>query len=241
MTWAEYWNTSTSTYVNARHRQVHYEVVARDLIACIPSPRARVLDYGCGDALSAHLVAEACAHLFLCDSSPSVRDRLAGRYPGRADISVLSTDQFLDLQDGTIDLIVANSVVQYMSTDELERFLEAARLKLAPRGQLVLADIIPPNVGPVTDASALLKFALANGFLVPAVLGLMKLFFSSYRHTRARFGLLQFDEKQIVAVLGQAGFRATRHHANFGHNPARMTFLASPIMAGTGSLSTMAG
>ena len=186
-----------------------------------------MVDYGCGDALSAHLVADACSHLFLCDSAPSVRDRLADRYLARPDISVVSQQQFHDLPDGTIDAIVANSVVQYLSIGEFERFLAVAHAKLGHGGRLILADIIPQHVGPVTDAIALLKFALANGFLLPAAAGLLRAFFSSYRRTRARFGLLQFEEQEVVDLLEGAGFRASRHYPNFGHNAQRLTLVAN--------------
>lgn len=225
MSWIEYWNEDTAIYVNARHRQVHYEVVARDFLRCLPRG-ARVVDYGCGDALSAHLVADACSHLFLCDSAPSVRNRLADRYLSRPDISVVSPQQFHDLPDGTIDAIVANSVVQYFSIGEFKRFLAVAYAKLARSGRLILADIIPQHVGPVTDAIALLKFAQENGFLLPAAAGLLRTFFSSYRRTRAKFGLLQFEEQEVIDLLDGAGFRASRHHPNFGHNAQRLTLVA---------------
>ncbi len=84
VTWTEYWNGATTIYVNARHKSVHYEAVARDIVACLPGPDCRVVDYGCGDALSAHLVADACAHLFLCESSESTPAAAGGAHCGPA-------------------------------------------------------------------------------------------------------------------------------------------------------------
>jgi len=48
-------------YVNERHRDVHYRTIATDISKLVPSPDAKVLDYGCGEATSANLVAEAWA------------------------------------------------------------------------------------------------------------------------------------------------------------------------------------
>ena len=105
MTWAEYWNGATTIYVNARHKSVHYEAVARDIVACLPGPDARVVDYGCGDALSAHLVADACAHLFLCESSESTRQRLAARTADRPNIDIISPHavRAVAVRDGRLD------------------------------------------------------------------------------------------------------------------------------------------
>ncbi|MBX9588655.1 MAG: class I SAM-dependent methyltransferase [Hyphomonadaceae bacterium] len=226
MTWAEYWSGETTLYVSARHKGVHYETVARDIVACLPGRDARVVDYGCGEALSAHLVAEACAQLFLCDSTQAVRERLAARYAGRANIDAIAPAQFAQLPSGTIDMIVANSVIQYLSASEFQHFLTIARDKLRPAGRLVIADVIPRQIGPLQDAAELLKFAAANGFLLSAGSGLVKSFFSSYRRVRQRLGLLKFNEAEILNLLTQSGFVAHRRHPNIGHNAQRMTFLA---------------
>jgi SAM-dependent methyltransferase len=228
MTWSEYWNDKTTVYVSDRHRTVHYATVARDLIGLLPSPDAWVVDYGCGEALSANMVADACGQLFLCDCAGAVRDRLRQRHMGRSDISVISPLQFEQLPDGAIDLIVVNSVVQYLSAADFQRLLALARRKLHPAGTLLLGDIIPPSVGPLTDAVALLSFAKANGFLLSAGAGLVRSFFSKYRRTRGAFGILQFDEQELIEILQNAGYRARRCYPNLGHNQKRMALMASP-------------
>jgi SAM-dependent methyltransferase len=228
MTWVEYWSADSSVYVSERHKQVHYEGVARDIAANVPARDARVVDYGCGEALSSGIIVDACGQLFLCDGSDAVRARLAKRFAQRSNISVISPGEFERLPNRSIDLIVANSVVQYLSPAELERLLSLARAKLAPSGQLVLADIIPRNVGAITDATELLRFAAANGFFVAALAGLVRSFFSKYRHVRATLGLLRLDEGEALRMLEQSGFTAHRHHPNIGHNQKRMAFVASP-------------
>jgi SAM-dependent methyltransferase len=232
MSWAEYWDADTTVYVSDRHKRVHYEAVARDIVNHLPSPGARVVDYGCGEALSAGLVADACRHLYLCESSSNTRARLERRFAGRSSISVMSVPEFERLADASIDLIVINSVAQYLSPAELERLLAMSRAKLVPSGRLVLADVIPRNVGVLTDATQLFRFAWANGFFIPAAIGLARSFFSSYRRVRAALGLLRLDEGEAIALLGRSGFAACRHRRNIGHNQRRMTFVASPITSG---------
>ena len=56
--WIDFYDFKHSViYVNARHRDVHYRTIAQDIRAYVPSPTAHVLDYGCGEATSAELVA----------------------------------------------------------------------------------------------------------------------------------------------------------------------------------------
>jgi trans-aconitate methyltransferase len=227
VTWSEYWNGETTIYVNARHKSVHYEAVARDIVACLPGPAVRVADYGCGEALSAHLVADACAHLYLCESSESTRQRLAARTGARPNVEIISPQQFERLPPGSVDVIVANSVIQYLSPSEFAHFLAVSRNKLSREGRLVLADVIPRQVGMVRDVAELLKFAAANGFLLAAGAGLVRSYFSNYRQVRQQLGLLQFDEAEILDLLGQLGFVAHRRTPNIGHNAHRMTFVAT--------------
>jgi hypothetical protein len=232
VTWTDYWDGETTIYANARHKRVHYEGIARDIVSLLTEPNARVVDYGCGEALSAHLVADACARLFLCESSPNVRERLAARYAARPDIEVISVREFEHLPPGMVDIIVANSVVQYLSDADLTHFLAVARERLSASGRLVLADIIPRRIGPLRDAAELLRFAAANGFLVAAGAGLVRSFFSDYRQIRQRLGLLRFDEAEMIGRLRAAGFDPRRRYPNVGHNSKRMTFVATIAEAG---------
>ena len=226
MTWIEYWNRDTTIYVSARHKRVHYERVACDILRLIPGPQALVVDYGCGDALNAEQVASACGHLLLCDAAPTVRERLTARYCGCTNISVISPEQFEALGAATIDVVIVNSVIQYLSQAEFMRLLSTCRRNLRPGGCLVLGDVIPRNVNPVRDAIELMKLAGAHGFLLSAATGLVKSFFSDYLRVRRETGFLQFDETEIVQQLRLAGFAAERHQSNIGHNSARMTFRA---------------
>lgn len=248
MSWLDYWNGETSIYVSPRHKQAHYEAIARDLVRLIASPQtgaatgigsgtgaaaragagSRVLDFGCGEALLAHEVARACDHLYLCDGAPSVRDGIAGRTAGIANITVLSPEAMAALPAGSLDLVVANSVLQYLDRVTLDGLLATWTRLLSPSGRLVLADVVPPDVSPITDAAALLRLAAANGFLWSALVGLVRTFFSDYRKMRAELGLSQYREDEMLALLRSAGYHGRRLHPNMGHNQARMAFEAVP-------------
>jgi SAM-dependent methyltransferase len=227
MTWTEYWNQGTTIYVNDRHKRVHYEKIAQDVRRLVRDPAARVVDYGCGEAISADQVAAACGALILCDSAETVRQRLAARYADRNNIDVIGPEAFEALPAGSIDMIIVNSVVQYLSRVEFSRLLRVWTGKLRPGGQLVLADVVPPDVGPYADAFELLKFAAANGFAVAAVVGLVRSYVSDYRQMRDRLGFLQLSEADVLRAMGEEGLAARRHDPNIGHNSRRMTFVGT--------------
>lgn len=225
-TWRDFWNQDTPIYANDRHRALHYRGIADDILRLIPSPDAAVLDHGCGEALDAGRVAAACRRLYLCDAAPLVRDRLTERFRDAANIEVLAPEGVGDLPDGSLDLVVANSLIQYLSRPELDAALALWHAKLRPGGALVVADVIPPDVSPVTDALALLRFAGRGGFLGAAGLSLVRTAVSDYRTLRSRLGLSHYTETGMIGLLERAGFKAERRPENMGHNPARMTFVA---------------
>lgn len=227
MGWIEYWDDKPTIYVNRRHREAHYRSIADGLTANLGEGRPVVLDYGCGEALCASEVASRCSRLYLCDAAPSVRLDLARRFGSVANITVLAPEDLAGSAEASLDLIVANSVIQYLSRDDLDRCLETWQRLLAPHGRLILADVVPRSVGAVEDAAALLAFARREGFLLAAMAGLVRTFFSDYRKVRAALGLQQFDETEMIRLLAAKGLEARRLRPNLGHNQSRLAFVAT--------------
>jgi len=226
--WRSFWDSEHSIYVNARHKDVHYREIADQIAAFVPGPAARVLDYGSGDAIHADRVAAVAAEVTLCDAAPSVRAAMESRFAGNARIKVISPEEVAALPDGRLDLIVTNSVAQYLTEDELTRLLAMFRRLLAPGGTLIFADVIPPDVGALSDVTALLRYAAKHGFLFAALVGLAKTTVSPYRKIRNTLGIAQYTQAQFMRKLTEAGFAAERLARNMEHNPARMTFRARP-------------
>jgi SAM-dependent methyltransferase len=226
--WISFWDTPHSIYVNARHRDVHYRGIAEDVRAYVPAPDAVVMDYGCGEALHAGLVAAAAGRLILVEAAPGVVKTLAARFAVEPKIEVLSADRLDDQPDHAIDLIVMHSVAQYLSADALAAALVQFRRLLRPNGLLIVGDILPPDLSALADVRALLRLASANGFLGAALFGLVRTVASDYARLRTTLGLARYDEPTMLAILAAAGFSGKRAPANIGHNQQRMTFLARP-------------
>lgn len=227
--WRSFWDSEHSIYVNARHKDVHYREIADQIAAFVPTPAARVLDYGSGDAIHADCVAAVAAEVMLCDAAPSVRAAMASRFADNPRIKVIAPEDVAELPDGRLDLIVTNSVAQYLTEDELTRLLAMFHRLLTPSGTLIFADVIPPDVSALSDVSALLRYAAKHGFLIAALVGLAKTTVSPYRKIRNTLGIAQYTEAQFMRKLADAGFAAERLARNMEHNPARMTFRARPV------------
>lgn len=226
--WREFWDRPHRIYVNGRHRAVHYRQVAADIIAELPHAHATVLDYGCGEALEAGKVAANCGKLFLCESAPSRRADLKARFRDLASVMVLAPEDIESLPEGALDLVVANSVLQYLTRAEGAALAVKLRPKLAPGGRLIFADVVPPDSSIVADVSSLLSTAMKNGFLLAALAGLLQTFVSDYRRLRQQIGLTAYREDEMHALLENAGYASERRARNFGFNPHRMTFIARP-------------
>lgn len=227
--WIDYYDSTHTIYASKHHRDVHFELIARDIAGYILSKDATVLDYACGEALSAGKIAESCAEIILAEPAPKVRSRVAARFATNPKIIVHSLDELRDLPAGSIDLAVMNSVAQYMTQHQLEEALTMVKRLLKADGQLVVGDVLPPELGMMTDVLALLRLATKHGFLWDALLSLVKTALSDYRQLRTTLGLQHYSAADMIAKLEAAGYRATRAKINIGHNQARMTFVAHPI------------
>jgi len=224
--WIDYYDSTHTIYVSKQHRDLHFGIIADDIIGYISSPDAVVLDYACGEATSAARVAEHCNRLILAEPAPGVRGRLIARFARNLNIKVRSLEDVRHLDEYSVDLVVMISVAQYMTPTELDSAFAVIQRLLKPSGRFVLGDILKPDVGAFTDIMALLRMAGSHGFLKDALIGLLRTYLSEYWQLRTTIGLHRYSEQEMLAKLVAAGFSASRAHLNVGHNQARMTFVA---------------
>src|SRR6201985_3953940 len=226
--WIDYYDSTHTIYASKLHRDLHFELIAHDIIGYIASPDAVVLDYACGEALSAARVADACGKLYLAEPAPGVRGRLIARFAPNTKIRVRSLEDLRKTDANSVDLAIMNSVAQYMTPAELDTAFATIKRLLKPGGRLILGDILRPEVGMPKNVLALLRFAATHGFLKDALIGLVSTALSDYRQLRTKIGLQRYGEAEMIAKLAASGFAASRADVNIGHNPWRMTFVARP-------------
>jgi hypothetical protein len=239
--WVEYYDSGHSIYVNSRHRDIHYARLADTFALYVPSDAECVLDYGCGEALHADRVAAVSGKLILAEAGPVVRSRLTARFKDNSSIAVISTDEAAALPRQSLDMIIMNSVSQYLPAVEFTRIAALFHSLLKPEGLLLVGDVVPPAASVAAETFALLKFGWQSGFFAAAIAGLARTFFSDYSLLRNKIGFTRYSENEMTASLTASGFIVTRAHVNVGHLTTRMTFLARKENAAKGPLQEPAG
>ena len=146
--WLAFWDNPHFIYVSARHKDVHYRLIAKDIAALVPGPDARVLDYGSGEALHADNVADTAGELLLCEAAASVRAGLEKRFAGNPKIRVVAPHEIAGLPEHSLNLIVMHSVAQYVTPTGAGMLFALFHRILKSDGLLVVSDVIQPQTGP---------------------------------------------------------------------------------------------
>src|SRR4030088_2263405 len=127
--WIDFYDSAHTIYVNARHRDVHFLTIAEDLARYVARtrPGAIVLDYGCGEALHADIVAAKAGRVILVEPAPGVRARVAAGFAHEPKIEVCGPERLAGVPDHTVDLVIMHSVAQYLPAEELDGALALFR------------------------------------------------------------------------------------------------------------------
>jgi SAM-dependent methyltransferase len=128
-----------------------------------PKPTDRVLDYGCGFGGIAARLAPHVAAIRVWDDAANMRRIAAAKLAGCPNAAVWKRDE------KSFDYILVNSVVQYLSAEQLESKLKEWAGWLAPTGRIVLSDWSAPGHSILRDMVSLFAFSLRRGYLVRAV------------------------------------------------------------------------
>ncbi len=228
-TWLDFWNGEHRIYANEKHLRAHYARIAADVLTLLSNKEIDLLDWGCGPALSAPAWADAGVRVSLYDKAHASQAKLKTAFGSDSRVRVLTDVDYAALPDESFDVLLVNSVVQYLTADEFRGVLPELRRLIRPGGRLLLADVLPPNGGMIADVKTLLGAGMRHGFLFAAVGSLAHTFFSGYRKLRQRLGLTVYTPEQIVGVLNAAGFNAVRVPKNIGFSKHRMTFDARKV------------
>jgi SAM-dependent methyltransferase len=232
--WLSYWNAPNKIYVSERHKRLHYDVVFAGIAPHLPNRGGVVLDWGCGDAFAADRIAERCSMVLLYDAAESVRTRLHRRYDSHARIQILEKSGLDELAGDSVDLIIVNSVIQYLSEEQLNEALVLFNRLVKSSGTFLLGDVINPGSGNSRHVTTLLRFAWQNGFFLSAIGGLAQTFISPYRNLQREVGFATFTREQILDKLARHGFSAEKLARNIGISGNRSSYLAWKLDNGGG-------
>jgi SAM-dependent methyltransferase len=166
--WSVYWETLSDTQQLFREQSEEY---VRNLESAVRlDPPGRVLDFGCGFGYVAEMLSPRVEEVCLWDASASMRRQARLRLAGRRNVTFLDlSDQKALPDDLRLDLILVNSVVQYMTFEQFWAWLFRWRKMLAPGGSIIISDLIPPDYVAIWDIVDLLRLSKRRSFLPRAL------------------------------------------------------------------------
>jgi cyclopropane fatty-acyl-phospholipid synthase-like methyltransferase len=219
--WAGYWETLNAESWLYREQS---ELYVEQLAAAIElRPDMRVLDFGCGFGFVVELLTGRVAEVCFWDGAENMRRHTLARVAGRDNCRLLDLAEPKAVPDGTrFDLILVNSVVQYMTRDEFAGWLADWRRLLAPGGRVVVSDLIPPEHGSMRDVLDLLRFGRRRGVLVRALRQLAGGFFS-YGKRRHATPLARYGRDELERLGQSASLRVSFLAANLTQFTRRTT------------------
>jgi cyclopropane fatty-acyl-phospholipid synthase-like methyltransferase len=205
-----------------------FQTEAADYVARLATevsfhPHMRVLDYGCGPGFAASLVAQHVAVVALWDTAARLRASALEQVSrfGHAEVVDLSTPSSAAV--ARFDLILVNSVVQYMTENELGQTMRVWRRLLRPEGRVILSDVVPPDSRMLREIRDTLWFSLSRGIFF-ASLNAMRREFLRYAVARRSTPLLRLTASSVAALARNAGLMCTPLRTNLTFRRNRLSF-----------------
>lgn len=212
--WLNYWQTLPAGHLLF---DPEAEEFARNLLAAVPlDDSLRVLDYGCGYGSVALRIEPYVREIAVWDAAPSMCEA------ARKTLANVPNATMWDQHAGDFDVIIVNSVVQYMTASELTESLAGWHDLLAPGGRLVLADLSLTNHSAFSDMKSLLVFSLRNRYFLKA-LRLTLAERTRYDATAKAAPLLRIDPRALEADALRIGFGFQWLPRNLSHFRGRKT------------------
>jgi cyclopropane fatty-acyl-phospholipid synthase-like methyltransferase len=218
--WTAYWESLPAGNLLFRPEA---EAFARNFLDFFPpDPALRLLDFGCGYGHVAALLAPHFGGIAVADAAKSMQDAAAAALAGFENVTVWDHEW-----DRGFDLVLVNSVVQYLSAEELLDRLRQWRPILNPGGKVLLSDLIPPGHTARADAWALAKFSLRHRYFFQAV---RKTLAERKRYAAVAHAtpLFRIGREELTHLATTAGYRTTYLPHNLTHFPGREAAVLTP-------------
>lgn len=207
----DFWHTHYDSL--AHHESLDlFKAEARDffrrLTRSIPLRSCeQVLDFGCGLGFVSELLTTRVNKLAYWDYSENMLATAKHRLASVNNAEPVDLSRPDQEEQFHFDLIVVNSVIQYMSEDEFSAWLGKWKEMLVSDGALVISDVILPEPAFFREIFDSLVFSAKKGFLLRT---LAKNFsqYLRYLKTRSSAPMSRYSKERFSALINDAGLRA---------------------------------
>ena len=179
-----------------------------------------VLDFGAGRGDIPLLIKDKVQKIYLFEKSQISTDFLRKKFKNIKNIDIV--DNVLEINE-PVSLIIINSVIQYMTKDEVGNMLSNLHKISNSKTKLIISDTLPSNYTKFNDAINLLKTSLKNGFFLKFASNMATSIIYSPKLSLKTSALQAYDAYEIKQLLLKHGYNSIIMERNFTYSTHRYT------------------
>ena len=188
----------------------------------------RVLDFGCGLGFVSELLASEVGSLFFWDYSENMLETAKVRLASTSNAQAIDLSGHNQGLTADFDLIVVNSVIQYMSEDDFSVWLACWRGMLNEGGTLVISDVILPQPAFLTEVFDSIIFSAREGFLIRTLSKNFKQY-SRYLKARSQAPMTRYSKEEFSKRVEDSGLAVCFQPKNLTYRTNRFSALLRPV------------
>lgn len=217
--WTDYWEGLVPKRMFEAESD---DYTARLLATGLVDGTSRVLDFGCGFGHTCALLARSVAEIAAWDGAARMREHAATILAGHPNARIVDLSTGVpDAERGQFDLVLVNSVVQYMNRAEFLSWLHQWRALLAPAGVVVVSDVPVMGGSRWSELIDMVRFAAGRGFLTRALVdGFREA--ARYGRERGQHPLMRLSQADVRRLGDEAGLHMTVLPENLTHRSGRL-------------------
>jgi SAM-dependent methyltransferase len=225
MSWVDYWSKLAYDADAWRISMAEY---VHALDAALPIDTGwRVLDYGAGPGFIAPALAPRVSELWLADPSAELLSTARENSVNHPNVTLRAIPEAsaASLPEAHFDLIIFNSVLQYLKKDQASSIFSRFAPLLAPGGRIVVSDIVPAHLSLLKDAWPVLGFYRRSfGTLAALRYGLSEL---RNRSQRSHLSFHRYERDEFESLVAET--YTLRWIPNLTISKARWSAILEPV------------
>ena len=216
--WVEHWSS----------RKIDYDIMkvsAKYFVDCYKkyfgfSQADIVLDFGAGLGDVSFLIKDKVRRIYLYDKSLYLMSTMKRRFDKFQNVYIVNHYQEIN---ETVSVIIINSVIQYMSHDEIKDLFSQLQDICNIKTRIIISDIVPSNYSKILDGLSQLKASIKYMFFKKYISSIITNIISNPNLSLKTSVFYMYDEDEIKQILFDHGYTSTKMDGNFSYSLHRYT------------------